>query len=97
MDIEIPTVPVPTGIRKDPESNTAIYPNPVSDDMVISSVDFQHTKIDVLDVRGNLVISRPTNGEPVLHIPVHLPEGMYFVKISNEGQQFFKKIVVANK
>jgi hypothetical protein len=86
-----------TGIMRNTESNTTIYPNPVSDDMVVRSIDFQHNKIDVFDVTGNLLISRTTSGEPVLHIPVHLPEGMYFIKISNENHSLFKKIVVANK
>jgi lysophospholipase L1-like esterase len=86
-----------TAIRKSAESDIEIYPNPASDELTISSADFKPAQIDVFDVTGNLVIRRATVGEPVLHIPVHLPGGMYFVKISNEDQYFFKKIVIANK
>jgi uncharacterized repeat protein (TIGR02059 family) len=84
-----------TAIRKSAESNIEIYPNPASDELTISSADFKPTQIDVFDVTGNLVISRKTVGEPVLHIPVHLPGGMYFVKISNETKYQFKKIMIS--
>jgi hypothetical protein len=65
--------------------------------MIVSSVDFQHNKIEIFDAMGNLLISRATAGEPVLHVPVNLPDGMYFVKISNEMQYQLKKFMIANK
>jgi lysophospholipase L1-like esterase len=86
-----------TGIRKSTESNIEIYPIPASDELTISSADFKPTQIDILDVTGNLIVSLSVTGEPVLHIPVHLPEGMYFVKVSNETKYQFKKIVISNK
>jgi hypothetical protein len=46
---------------------------------------------------GRMVTSKLTAGEPVLHVPVHLSDGMYFVKISNELQYQLKKIMIANK
>jgi len=86
-----------TGIEEVSEANITIYPNPVSNELVISSTDFQHKKIDILDVMGKLVSSRVTAGEPVLHLPVHLSDGIYFVKISNETQYQLKKFIVLNK
>jgi lysophospholipase L1-like esterase len=74
-----------------------IYPIPASDELIISSADFKPTQIDILDVTGNIVVSQSVVGEPVLHVPVCLPDGMYFVKISNENQYLFKKIVIDNK
>jgi len=92
MDVELPT-----GIRKVTEANANIYPNPVSDEMIINSGGFQPNKIEVFDVMGNMVISRVAVGEPVLHVPVHLPNGMYLVKISNETQHQLKEIMIVNK
>jgi uncharacterized repeat protein (TIGR02059 family) len=86
-----------TGIGKVTEANTTIYPNPVSNEMVISSPDFHHNKIEIFDAMGRLVNSKSTAGEPILHIPVHLSNGMYFVKISNEKQYQLIKIMVTNK
>lgn len=88
---------VQTGIREVAETNITICPNPVSNKMIISSINFHHNKIEIFDVNGNLVISKVTAGESVLHVPVHLSDGMYFVKISNETNYQLKKIVVANK
>ena len=91
MDIQFPT-----DIRKLTDEKLTVYPNPVSNEMIISSTDFRHSKIEIFDALGNLVISRATAGEPVLHEPVHLPDGIYFVKISNESQYQFKKILISN-
>jgi uncharacterized repeat protein (TIGR02059 family) len=86
-----------TGIGKVPDANTTIYPNPVSNEMTISSGDFQPNKIEILDEMGNMLTNMVTLGESVLHIPVHLSDGMYFVRISNKMQYQLKKIIVANK
>ena len=86
-----------TGIEEVSETNVNIYPNPVSNELIINSADFQHNKIEILDAMGRIVSSKLTAGEPVLRVPVDLPDGMYFVKISNKTQYQFKKIIVANK
>lgn len=88
---------IQTGIREVSDADITIYPNPVSNEIIISSADFQYNKIEIFDVNGNLVISKVTAGEPVLHVPVHLSDGMYFVKICNKIQSQLKKIMVANK
>jgi hypothetical protein len=85
-----------TGIEKVAGANITIYPNPVSNEMIISSGDFQHNKIEIFDATGRMVASKITIGEPVLRLPVHLSNGMYFVKISNDMQFQLKKIRVTN-
>ena len=86
-----------TGIEEVSEANITIYPNPVSKELAISSSDFKHNKIEILDVTGKFVSSVSTSGEPVLHLPVHLSDGIYFVRISNETQFQLKKFIVLNK
>jgi poly(3-hydroxybutyrate) depolymerase len=86
-----------TGIEDISKANISMYPNPVSNELIISSADFQYHKIEIFDALGNLVISKTTAGEAVLRMPVHLSDGMYFVKISNETNYQLKKIMVANK
>jgi uncharacterized repeat protein (TIGR02059 family) len=86
-----------TGIEKVSNANLKVYPNPVSNELVISSTDFQHKKIEILDVTGKLVSSVATAGEPVLRLPVHLLDGIYFVKISNKIQYQLEKFIVINK
>jgi len=88
---------IKTGITNVTDENVSIYPNPVSNELVISSADFQHKKIEIYDVMGRVVNSKLTDGESVLHLPVHLSDGIYFVKISNEAQYQLKKFIVLNK
>ncbi|WP_291125927.1 carbohydrate-binding protein [Flavobacterium sp. UBA6031] len=88
---------IKTGFSNVTNGNVSIYPNPVSNELVINSADFQHNKIEIFDVLGKLLITRATAGEPVLHLPLHFSCGMYFVKISNETQYQLKKFMVAHK
>lgn len=88
---------IQTGVEGVSETNVNIYPNPVSSELIISSTDFQYNKIEIFDAMGRMVMSRATAGEGVLRVPVDLPDGMYFVKISNKTQYQFKKIIVAKK
>jgi len=88
---------IQTGLEKLTGSNITIYPNPVSNEMVVSAVDFHHNKIEIFDAMGKQVISRVTAGEPVLHVPVHLPAGMYFVKICNDRSYELIKVRIDNK
>lgn len=86
-----------TGIEKVAGTELNVYPNPASGEITISSGAFQHNKIEIFDTKGNLLMSKATSGEPVLRVPVHLIDGMYYVKISNETQCQMKKLVISNK
>ncbi len=88
---------IDTGVQEIKGSNIRIFPNPVSEEMTIYSTGFMHNKIEIFDATGNLVISRATEGETILSIPVHLANGVYIVKISNETQYQIEKIIISNK
>lgn len=74
-----------------------IYPNPVSNELIINSADFQFNKIEIFDSLGRLVMNKTGVREPLVRIPVHLSNGLYFVKISNNSQHQLKKFIVVNK
>jgi len=93
MDIQ----EIKTGINNVTDNKVTIYPNPISNEMIINSFDFQHNKIEIFDVMGKLLSYKATAGESVLRIPVDLSDGVYFVKISNETQCQLKKFMVINK
>lgn len=86
-----------TGIEDAINSTATVYPNPVSKELTISSVGFQYDKIEILDLGGKLIMRREAKGEPVLRIPIDLPNGAYFVKISKGTQYILNKIVVDNR
>lgn len=93
MDIQEKTL----GVNDVTDEDICIYPNPVSNELIVNSADFQYDKIEVFDILGKLVLSKTTDGEPVLRLPVDLSDGMYLVKISNTTQYQLKKIIVINK
>ncbi|MBN1926282.1 MAG: T9SS type A sorting domain-containing protein, partial [Prolixibacteraceae bacterium] len=73
-----------------------IYPNPVCREMVIKANAFMHHKIEALDITGKIIQSWKTNSEPELRLPVCLPNGVYFVKISDDKHVLQKKIIIDN-
>jgi len=86
-----------TGIEEVSEAKVSIYPNPVSNELIISSADFQYNKIEVFDTMGRMLNSKLTACESVLRVPVDLSDGMYFLKISNAMQYQLKKFMVNHK
>ncbi len=86
-----------TGISKVNDDIITIYPNPVSNEMIIISGNFRHNKVEIIDIMGNIVLSRSTaDYGSEIHFPVNLPDGMYIVKFSNEKQVQQKKIIIDN-
>ena len=71
-----------------------VYPNPISRELYIESGDFKYNKVEITDLKGNVVLSRSINYEPKIQLPVSLIDEMYVVKISNDKQSQLKKIVV---
>ncbi|HEX9151150.1 MAG TPA: carbohydrate-binding protein [Flavobacterium sp.] len=46
-----------------------IYPNPVSNELIINSADFQFDKIEIFDSLCRLIMSKTATKEPILCIP----------------------------
>ena len=87
---------IQTGISSLSVGSISIYPNPVSNEMIINTTDFKHNRIEVFNSIGGLIINKKTKGEAIFRFPIHLSNGIYIVKISNEKQSYSTKIVVRN-
>jgi len=62
--------------------NILIYPNPANDKLFIEG-EFVGQNIEIFDINGKLV-ARKTTDSNITGIEIsHLPQGIYFVKISN--------------
>ena len=88
-----------TGLGKvsfDLNSNLNVYPVPSHDGVLyIESKSTQEiTKIEVLDVLGNLVLSNTKNESKVKLNLADMPNGNYFVRIHSGNSVSTKKIVV---
>lgn len=73
-----------------------IYPNPTSESFTVqSSKLILETTISIFDIQGKLLISEkmiPQNGKFTQNVS-SLENGVYFVKISSEGNSIVKKLL----
>jgi enterochelin esterase-like enzyme len=88
---------VVSGIENVQDANITIYPNPVSKEVIIGSTDFKYNKVEMNDMLGKTVFSKSTAYEPELHVQVNLPNGTYFVRISDGKQFHLQKIMINTK
>ncbi|MBN2174701.1 MAG: carbohydrate-binding protein [Bacteroidales bacterium] len=73
-----------------------IYPNPASNNIVISSANFQYNQIEILDITGKSVYNAPVSYLPELHFNMELKNGVYLLRISN-GESFrTQRIEISN-
>lgn len=82
-----------TLIKEIKDEHVAIYPNPVSNEMIISSTVFRFNKVEIIDMSGQTVLSQVVARVPELHLRVNLPNGIYVVKIS-DGLHFQLRMIV---
>ncbi len=84
----------------DEAQNFALYPNPVSDELIInySISKYKTFDIDIISIEGKKIFSKNflntqfTDGEAIINIS-SLPQGLYFCQIkNNETAKVFKFI-----
>lgn len=91
IDIKDPT----SSIEQITDGSISIYPNPVSGKITITSADIQYNKVEILDMKGNIVLLKLLSDfKSELKMPVNLSNGLYLVKISDGNRFSIKKIVV---
>ncbi|MBI3135857.1 MAG: T9SS type A sorting domain-containing protein [Bacteroidetes bacterium] len=75
------------------ETELVFYPNPANTQVVISGLQGE-SKIEILNILGEVVaVIRTSDSQETISV-AHLPTGTYFVKISQNNQQLTKKLVV---
>jgi choice-of-anchor B domain-containing protein len=73
------------------ENQFAIYPNPSSEQITISSKEFAITSITITDILGNLLFTEKEGASEVKTIDIsYFSKGVYFVNINNNT---VKKII----
>jgi hypothetical protein len=93
------SVVMATGLGKvsfDLNSNFKVYPVPSHNGVLfIESKNQDVTKIEVIDVLGNIVLSNDTKNESKVKLNLaDMPNGNYFVRIHSGNSVSTKKIVV---
>lgn len=81
-------------------STVALFPNPVSGqalNLSIKDID-KNTSVTLRDVLGNSIISVPISRAASewidIHIPLSIPNGVYFIELSSQGQMIREKFVI---
>lgn len=91
MDIKLPKQ---TGTKDILAEEITIYPNPVSDVLVINTGEIHYNTIDLIDMTGQKIQCWSINGETELRLALKVPNGVYFLKAIGEKQQIVRKIIV---
>jgi poly(3-hydroxybutyrate) depolymerase len=86
-----------TGIDEIMVENFNAYPNPATNHLAINSADFIFNKVEIIDMMGNIVMSRVIPNTSGFSLPLSLPGGIYALKISNASDFKMRKIVVRNE
>lgn len=75
------------------EAEVSIYPVPTHDQLTISAPALAPMQIEMFDLQGREILSTSSQ-QDVARIPVQsLPEGLYFLRISNESGTVTKRMV----
>jgi uncharacterized repeat protein (TIGR01451 family) len=70
-----------------------VYPNPVNNQLTVSSKQYSVNTIEIKDVLGRTCISIINHTSEIIHVE-HLPSGVYFIKATdNKGNTLTAKFV----
>jgi len=76
---------VSTGIDKTMESILEIYPNPVTDELILRNTS-ANTSVSIFNSTGNLVVSKFSSEENDRINLTGLSRGLYIIKINDNGK-----------
>lgn len=84
----------PTSIIESPaEANFRVYPNPVIDDMTVSSQD-AIDRVVVYDIYGKVIYQQPGNKEKTVSVSLSgLPTGIYIVNVTTANGAKTQKVI----
>ena len=84
---------VSTGVDERLSLQPGIYPNPASDNLIICNIP-DIKQIDILNLKGTVVLSSGFSGETSVTIPVAgLAHGLYIIKIHSSGKTFISRFI----
>jgi hypothetical protein len=70
-----------------------VYPNPTEGKLQFTTYNLQFTNIEVFDVFGRKVSNLTSQISNLFFDITHLPQGMYFVRITTKEGVVTKKII----
>jgi Secretion system C-terminal sorting domain len=74
------------------EQLATVYPNPINDIMLVTLKDGKNGTVQVIDAKGGIVRDEAVQGSKQLTVN-ELPNGIYIVKVTVDGQTALKKVI----
>ena len=74
----------------------SLFPNPVNNELIIVSETLMKGELFILDVFGRTLMQQPTETTKISIDVSNIPEGVYFVVITEEGNNVFQKKIIKN-
>lgn len=85
---DVSVTELPTGMNLTEQKNILVYPNPVSNQLAISNMQYAITEIEIYDVLGQRVFCLPGNisGQLIMADVSKLNSGIYFLRLRTEAK-----------
>lgn len=68
-----------------------VYPNPANDFIHVEKDGL--SKVELIDAQGKVIISKAAKNQAIINVQ-NLPNGLYFLKLTNSEHRLFRKIIV---
>lgn len=82
-------------VRYEQEQKMAIYPNPVSDQLIIDTALNKEVKIRIVATNGQIIYESVKNIDNQLNIDISaLNNGMYYLQLMNEESIILNEIFI---
>ena len=70
-----------TGIKNETLTNLKVYPNPISDYLILEQPDLGEKNVEIVDINGKVLIKRVSSEQTIRIETANLKPGLYIVKI----------------
>ncbi len=87
-----------SNINESPNQNWKIWPNPAKDIVHLSTAKTNtELEITLLDIHGRSIAFDYSqyNEETLLNLPSFLPNGLYFIRLTQNGRSYIEKVMVS--
>jgi hypothetical protein len=78
--------------EKEHKLNVGIYPKPVNDILFINKIPEGNVTLSLIDVLGNTLYKNDLSKSYMTFVMSVYPQGMYFIKVSNQTENYTVKI-----
>jgi hypothetical protein len=84
-DLSAPNLPIS-------ESDISVFPNPVRENLDVKSLS--GSSVSLINLSGSIIDSRIVGNESVRFDVSSLPQGIYLVRVVNNGNAVTRKVIV---